>query len=75
MSTEIKTKAKVVQLTQFSGGNNGLMLSINQPNYFANDFDETNKAQVYLSKIISQIHLNKDQAKELANDLMEWANS
>ena len=38
MSTEIKTKAKAVKLTQFSGGKNGLMLSINQPNYFANDF-------------------------------------
>ena len=75
MSTEIKTKAKAVKLTQFSGGKNGLMLSSNQPNYFANDFDETDKAQVYLAKIVSQIHLNKDQAKELANDLMEWANS
>ena len=57
MSTEIKTKAKAVQLTQFAGGKNGLMLSINQPNYSANDFDETNKAQVYLAKIISQIQI------------------
>ena len=45
MSTEIKTKAKGITLNQFSGGTeNGVMISINQKNFFEKDFDENNRA-------------------------------
>jgi hypothetical protein len=76
MSTEIKTKATGITLNQFSGGiENGVMISINQRNFFEKDFDENNRAQVYMHKLYSSVHLTKAQAEQVAKDLLLWSKS
>lgn len=72
MSKEIKTKAKELKLTQFSGGKNGLMLHILQDNYFKDDFTET-PSDIFLAKHYSNIHLTKKQALQLGKDLIKWS--
>ena len=76
MSTEIETKATGITLNQFSGGiENGVMISINQRNFFEDEFDENDKAQLFLHKRFSAVHLTKAQAKQVAIDLLLWSES
>ena len=76
MSTEIKTKAKGINLNQFSGGvEHGVMISINQRNFFEYETDENDKGQMYLNKLFSSVHLTKDQPKQVAKDLLLWVDS
>tara|TARA_Y100001972_G_C7527198_1_gene265783 strand:+ start:381 stop:602 length:222 start_codon:yes stop_codon:yes gene_type:complete len=72
MSKEIKTKAKELKLTQFSGGKNGLMLHILQDNYFKDDFTKTS-SDIFLAKHYSSINLTKKQALQLGKDLIKWS--
>ena len=74
MSTEIKTKAKGLQLNQFSGWTeHALMIGIHQENFFRDDFDENNKSDIFLAKIFSDVHLTKEQALQLGKDLIKWS--
>ena len=76
MSTEIETKATGITLNQFSGGiENGVMISINQRNFFEKDFDENNRAQILMHKLHSSVHLTKAQAEQVAKDLLLWSKS
>jgi hypothetical protein len=76
MSTEIETKAEGVNLNQFSGGvEHGVMISINQRNFFKDQTDENDKGQMFLKKLFSSVHLTKDQAKQVAKDLLLWVDS
>jgi len=73
MSTEIKTKAKGLQLNQFSGGTeHGLMIGIHQENFFRDDFKETH-SHIFLAKHYSNINLTKKQAFQLGKDLIKWS--
>jgi len=73
MSTEIKTKAKKLRLTEFAGGKNGLMISVFQDNFFANEFKDDDITHLFFAKNFSNIHLTKEQALQLGKDLIKWS--
>ena len=69
MATDLKSKAQNVTMTRFWGGkNNGACVQVTQPR------KDTNMIELDVTdKFFTSLQLNREQAADLATDLMAFA--